>query len=446
MTAKTSKLQAYYSEVSKPYGVQCKVFTRNKYVYSDKKDRYVVFSPHKIPDDLNVKQIYVRNERSNMLFYTDYHVVKIDEDTSMLGLVASATNFCKTVEFLKKIFAEFKTPLPKVIRGDEIGGLKEFNQGRKNKDLPPEGRADFQKGLQKFFKQENSRSKYAQKWRAFSRTDKYDRKASFWKMFRDFYRRDSQIVDLNLLHETNDDLNSTLINEHEFVKFKEEMKRLHPDVLYSVSEVEVQNEGFDVKRNKNKPIDKIKRGPSGKLVTFQAYCEECEKRFATEGYPAILDLTPAYYETRQLYYKEIDEPFVASVLNSIRFAYAKSNNLQRVQVPGTDIVSYIDMPVDDMMNFVSLAKANNVSFHLDFSGRFGKANFEKLRVVYSPMQDEMMHSIVERLIKEKCEFDHIQVAQPDMIPLERRISEARHVQISEPTKKNDKRRDKGYQH
>lgn len=438
---KSSKLQAYYGRVCAPYGVSCRVFTKTKYLFSDKKERYLVFGVNGVPEDLDVKNLYVRNERSNSLFYTDYHVVKIDEDSDMLGLVDEAVSYSKTVEFLKRLFAEFKTPLPQVIHGDEITGLREYNSGRNNVSLSIDARANFKRGLEKFFKQENTRIKYLREWRAFSRTDKYDRKASLLKMFKDFLNRDSQVVELNLLRESNDNLNTAIINEHEFVRFREEMKQRYPDVLYAVSEIEVENGGFD-RRYKDTPIHRIKSGPFGKLVTYQAYCELLEDKFATEGFGAIKDLNPAYYETRQLTYKEIDEPFVASVLNSIRFAYAKSDGLDKVRVPGTDMVSFIDMPVDDMMNFVSLAKANNVPFYLDFSGKFGQPNFEKLRVVYSPLKDAMMHNIVERIITEKCSLDHIKTTPDDALPLENRIKDARHVQIVDSSKERNRKQEK----
>lgn len=430
MISEKNKLEAYYNEVCKDYGVSCKVLSQNKYAFSDVKEQYLVFGVNGVPDDLDVKDIYIRNERSNALFYPDYFVVKLDEDSSLLELVEAAVSYCKTVEFLKKLYSEHNLPLPEKIRGDEIGGLKEFNSGRKNSALHPDARAKFEKGLKKFFKQEKSKSKYLQNWRNFSRTDKFDRKASRLKMFFDFSKRNSQITTLELLHETNDDLKTTVINEHEFVKLKEDMKRLYPDVLYAVSEPEVQNEGFDVKRNKNKPIHKIKSGPFGKLVTYEAFCEEREKKFATEGYDAIKELNPAYYVTRQLTYKEIDEPFVASILNTIRFAYAKSDSLQTVKIPDVDVVSFIDVPVEDMMNFVSLAKANKVPFYLDCFGKFGKANFETVRVVYSPAKDEMMKSIVSRMIDEKFKMSHISTSIDNLPSLDKKIDQAHHMQLN----------------
>lgn len=430
-----NELEAYCNQVCKDYGVSCRVFLKSKYVFSDIKEQYLVFGINGVPEHLNVKDIYIRNERSNVLFYPDYHVVKLDENISVLGLVEAAVSYCKTVEFLKRLYAEHGLPLPKKIRGDEIGGLKEYNSARNNKSLSPEARAIANKGIKKFFKQEKTRNKYLQNWRDFSRTDKFDRKASRLKMFFDFSKRNSQITTLELLHETNDDLKTTIINEHEFLKFKEDMKRLYPDVLYAVSELEVQNEGFDKKAHKNRPIHKIKSGPFGKLVTYQAYCEERERRFAAEGYASISELNPVYYETRQLTYKEIDEPYVASILNSIRFKYAKSDCLQTVKIPDVDMISYIDVPVDDMMNFVSLAKANNVPFYLDCFGKFGMANFETVRVVYSPFKDEVMKSIVSRMIDEKFKLSHIATSIDNQATsLDKQINQANHLQLNKALK------------
>lgn len=409
-------LVPYYNEVCKSYGVSCKVFSKNKYAFSEQQDHYLVFGAKGVPEELDVKEIYVRQERSNILFYPDYFVVKLDENTDKLSIVDAAISYCKTVEFLRKLYSEHNLPLPQKIRGDEIGGLKEYNMGRNNRALSVDGRTDFAAGIEKWFKQEKTRSKYLQKWRAFMRSDKFDRHASTLKMFRDFHKRNSQITTISLLLENNGHIKTTVINEHELKRFKEDMKHFYPEVLYALSKKEVQNEGFDKKRNKNKPIRKIKSGPFGKLITYQAYCEERDKRFAEEGYEAIKDLNPAYYETRTLTYREVDEPYIASVLNSIRFAYAKCNDLRTVSIPGFEIVSYIDVPLGDMMNFVSLAKANKVPFYLDFFGKFGKPNLEKIRVVYSPSKENMMNGIVERMINEKFDLSHINTSIDGKLP------------------------------
>lgn len=431
--AEKNNLEKYYNEVCKDYGVSCKVLTKSKYAFSNKHEHYLAFGVNGVPEDLDVKGIYVRNARTDALFYPDYFVVKLDENTDKLSVVGAAVAYCKTVEFLKNIYSEHGLPLPSKIRGDEIHGLKEYNSGRNNPALSVDARADFERGIKKFFKQEKTRSKFLKKWREFFRSDKFDRKASRVKLFIDFLQRDSQITSIDLLHETNTDLNSTIISEHEFQIFKDEMKKFYPEVLYAISDVEVQNEGFDVKRNKNKPIHKIKSGPFGKLVTYQAFCEEREKKFATEGYDAIKDLNPAYYETRKLTYKEIDEPFIASVLNSIGFAYAKSDSLQTVSIPGIDVVSYIDVPVNDMMNFVSLAKANKVPFYLDYFGKFGTPNLEKIRVVYSSSKDNIMDGIVSRMINEKFDLSHIPTSLDSKTPsLDNTINQARHLQLNTP--------------
>ena len=402
------ELQNYFGALCQSYGVTCKIFEVSKCYHTDETDRYIVFSIYEIPDHLDVKEIYIRNERTISLFYTDYHVEKVDANSDLLSVLASTHSYCKTADFLKRLFAEFEAPLPKVIHGDEITGLKEYNHGRNNPALSSEGKMDFRKGLQKFFEQETTKSKYKQKWRAFSRTDKYNRKSSYLKMFLDFYRRDDPIVPLELLWESNDHIRATLINEHEFVVFRKEIKQLHPDVIFSVSKIEVENGGFDKRRNKHKPVSKIKDGPFGKMITYKAYCEELEKRFVEEGYEGVLNLVPVYYETRQLYYREIDEPIIAGVLNSIRFAYAKSASFHKVYDSIHNMVSMIDVPVDDMMNFVSLASANHIPYHIDFIGRFGPPNFERLSIAYPTRDSHMMGLILERLVNEKFQYDRIE--------------------------------------
>lgn len=399
-------LKQYVADLCSSYRVNCRIFSRRKTYGMPELEYYIVFSIHSISDDLKFKQLYIRNQRSEWLFYTDYHIVKFTEHDDFLSLLNSAHSYCKTVDFLRNIFKEYKTPLPKVIHGTEITGLKEYNLGKLNGNLPENARATYDRGLEKFFKQERTRSKYLQKWRAFSRTDKYDRKASTVKMFWDFYHRDEQFVSLDLLRESNSHLKTIVINEHEFKKFKKELPQRDSGVLCSVTKVEIENGGF-AKRNRRKPVGKMKSGPFGRLVTYEDYCKVVEQKFVSEGYDAIMDLAPTLYETRQLTYKEIDEPIIASILNAIRFAYAKSSILNKVVLPGTDLVYIIDIPVDLMMNFVSLATANKIEYHIDFIGRFSTPNFEKLCIAYNPMHYDMMCSISERLIEEKFEYDKI---------------------------------------
>lgn len=433
-------LESYCNQVCKDYGVACKVFTKNKYVFSDVKEKYLVLGVNGVPEHLRIKDIHVRNERTNQLFYPDYYVIKLDDDVSPLGLVEDAVKFCKTAEFLKKLYAEFGLPLPAKIRGDEIGTLKDYNSARNNPKASAKQRKTAQKALKRFFKREKTKSKFLKKWIDFSRTDLYNRKLEPWRNLRLFFQKNSQMTTVEQLHDTNDDLKTTIINEHEYVQFQKDMARLFPDVLYSASEIEVNNEGFDVRADKDKPISQIERGPFGKLVTYEAYCKEREKRFATEGYDAINDLNPAYYETRQLTYKEIDEPFVASVLNTIRFSFAKSDCLQAVKIPDIEMFSTIDVPVEDMMNFVSLAKANNVLFYLDCFGKFGKANLETLKIVYNPLQDDMMKSIVARMIDEKFKLSHIATSlDAQTMSLDKQISEANHVHLNKALRSSLKR-------
>lgn len=426
-------IENYYNEICKDYGVSCRLFGINRYTYLDEKDYFLVFGGNGVPEELNVKDLYMRQERTNIIFYTDYFIVRLDEDSDKLSIVGAAVSYCKTIEFLKKIYSEHGVQLPEKIRGDEIHGLKEYNNGRVNTMLSIDARADFQDGLTKFFKQERSRRKLMKKWSGFFRSDKFDRNSSRFKMLFDFLKRSRQIATIELLQETNSELNAVSICEHEYRKFKEKIKDLHPEIMYAISKKEVQNEGFDIKRNKNKPVHKIKRGPFGKCITYEAYCEEREKRFANEGYDAIIDLNPSYYVTRTLTFKKVDEPIIAGILNSISFAYAKSDSLKTVSIPGLDIVSFIDVPVSDMMNFVSLAKANKVAFYMDFYGKFGKPNFEKIRIVYSSSKENIMEGIVSRMINEKFDLSHIRTSI-DNNPNSLKNNHPVHPEISNKTK------------
>ena len=429
MTAEYRQLEDYYNNACSPYEVNCKILSEQKNSFSNQNEQYLVLSIYDTFNNISAKELFVRNERSEELFYTDYFVIKLNDDIGLLEMVDDATAYCKTVKFLKDLYNEFDANLPLRIRGDEIGGLKDFNSGRKNQSLSPKVRKKYQKGLKKFFRQEKTKSKYHQKWRTFMRSDKYDKTASFFEMFKQFHNRQTQVVDISLLQRTHSDLNTTLINEHEFVKFKELLQHLYPDVIYSVSNITEKNEGFDLKYL-NRPIDEIPETAYGKCVSYEMYCNEVLRRFASDGYSAVQNLHPSYYETRQLTYREIDEPFIAHALNSVRFAYAKSATLESVKNTHADLVSYVDVPVSDMMNFVSLIRANGIPVHFDFEGRFNVANFEIVRAIYNPENDAKMHDILKRMVVEKMEMSHISTSIDKKSPsLEGKINEAQHLNL-----------------
>lgn len=414
-------LEVYYGNMFKKYGVSCKVIARNRYAFSQEEDIYLAFGINGVPESLDVKDICVRNERSDVLFYPDYFAVKLDRETAPLSIIEDATYYCKNAKLLKDLYAEHNLPLPSKIRLDELGALKEHNKGRNNRNLNDKVRRQFEKGLKKFFKQEKTKNGFLRKWRDFTRTDKFNKRANFFEMLDDFRKRDSQITSIEMLHKTNDDLKSVIIHEHEFERFKEEIKRIYPDVLYSVSELNVENLGYGKQKG---GIENAKEGAFGKIVSYEDFCKEREKRFAKEGYEAIQDLSYAYTETRQLTFKNVDEPFVASVLNSIRFAYAKCDSIDKVKIPGINKFSYLDLPVEDLMNFVSLAKANNIPFHIDFFGRFGEPKLEDLRIVYSPDKDGIMRDLTSRMVSEKIELSHINTSHEEAHKLDQQIEQA----------------------
>lgn len=407
ITVGPRKLEVQFRPVCNTYGVRCKAITQSTGIYSSEKEQYLVLSLDSIPDDINARELYIRQERSNALLYTDYFVIRIDDDAYRLGLIDQIINYCQAIEFLQKLYAEYHTPLPQIIGGDEIHGLKDYYLNKGNRLLRPEDRADYAEGLKKFFEQERSKSKYRKKWIDFSRSDKFDRHAGTFKMIGDFFKRKSQITTINVLQDSCDTLKSAIINEHEFEKFKKELQRLHPEVLYAVTDVEVQNEGFDVRHNKRKPVSKIQPGPYGKLVTYRAYCEEREKGFATEGFKAIEGLTPAYYESRTLTFKHIDESIIASVLNPIRFAYTKSDSLSTIAQSEQEKLPYEDIPLNDVMYFVASAKALGIPFHFDFDGKFGPAKLDRLRAVYRPRDKDQVEALLHRMANEKSQSSHI---------------------------------------
>ena len=128
-------------------------------------------------------------------------------------------------------------------------------------------------------------------------------------------------------------------------------------------------------------------------------------RFAEEGFAALADLRPAYWEFRDVYYKAADEDLVAGVYNRIALSYAKCNPLMDLKERGE--LRLTKIPASDFMNFVSLAKANKLRFYIDNDGDFALPSLDHINVIYNAHQEEKLQGITERMVHDKVEYSHM---------------------------------------
>ena len=121
---------------------------------------------------------------------------------------------------------------------------------------------------------------------------------------------------------------------------------------------------------------------------------------------------------------------MASAFQDATLRYARSDNLQTIEARGgTLCLSCI--PKEDFMNFVSLAKANRLSFYIDSTGLFEVPSIKKINVVYSSHDEDLLRDILDRIVNEKVEYSHL-VPDEERQPLQILLQETNTPLLNEP--------------
>ena len=140
-----------------------------------------------------------------------------------------------------------------------------------------------------------------------------------------------------------------------------------------------------------------------------------KQRFAKEGWDALKDLKMAYWEFRDICFRDVDEPIVASIYHKITLDYAKCNPLGELRNHGAMHLAQIT--ATDFMNFVSLAKANGLRFYIDTDGLYSMPSLKHVNILYNEEQAEILAGIVGRMMNDKVNHSHMM----DKLPLQKRI-------------------------
>jgi len=349
------------------------------------------------PYDLNIEyeEIIRRNNRTEGLFYPNLWVWDM-EDGNKAQSYEELTDYAYRVMFLKQVYSAFNTPLPEKIRDNEINGLYSHYQAYVNgEEDEKETFAVGKKALESFFKDENSTNKLRKEWMDFYRSDKFPQeKESLFKKIQRFLNRNSNIIELSLLHERCNDIQTLEMEEFEYKVFSEKMKQLYPYVTYAISDIYVIDHGAVGE------IDNTTDPPT-KYVTQEEFAVTMKNRFAQEGWNCIKNLNPCYWEKRKVHYKEIDEPIIASVYNSVVYNYTNSLDKQAIDYDGN--ISIHKIPITNFMNFVSLSKAYNLRYYIDFNGQYDETSLDFINVVTRKSSDELVHEIMDSMLKFKIE-------------------------------------------
>lgn len=358
---------------------------------------YIVVGMNEIPSE-DPKKIASRIEQSFLLFYPHQFAIKVTEYANPLELMEKTVEYCTEAEFIKAIYSEFRCDVPEVIRVDELYGLVRFNDQRFNKELDPESRKRFHNGIQEFFKREKTSNSYTRAWIDHYRSGKYDEGASFFARYINFFRRKKNEVSLRTLHKSCDNLKTTVMNENEYKYFKAQIKKHHPDIMYSVGDKRVIDHG----------VFKMPDGvtnPFGDTVTFDEFFKRREETFYLNGFEDIKNMNVSYWEFRDITFRAADEAVIASVINPFRFNFIKDNELSTISALGPS--DTVRVPVNEMMNFYSLARSYHLPFYMDHLNQYGDGSLAYVNVVYSQASQRTVDRIMGQLVSDKMAGSHM---------------------------------------
>lgn len=403
-------LDPVVKEICNEYGLygNADFYTPSPIAESDRNRFYIIAGQDPSIDDeplaghIRPDEILCRNGRNQKLFYPDLWVFDISsEKGGRLHAIQELVDYCQKAEFISSLYGKYGLKSPNKIRISEINQLAEFCIALENPLLNDKAKAKCQRQLDRFFKRERSESKFKRSWLDYFRSEKFpDYKGPLARLI-GYFKRNSNNSTLDMLTNVNSDLRKLGMQEHEYKVFVSYMKDVYPEVTFSCGEKTVVDHGY----RQSRPGDDI----NVRLVTGEELAVIQKERFANEGYEALAGLKPCYWEFRDVYYKAADAPLIAAAYNRITLSYAKCDELASILEQGDICLQKI--PVNDFMNFVSLAKANNLHFYIDTRGEYDVPALDTVNVIYNQYQEDKMQRIMGRMVNDKVEFSH-------MLPLE----------------------------
>lgn len=351
------------------------------------------------PESFSPDYIIRRNAQNEKLFYPDCWAFDLTANNDQMQAVEELVEYCKNTEFLTTIYSEHDLPLPEKIRPSEIRQIRVHRDATLNLEIPMAVRHKSQDTLNWFFRRELSTG-FRRRWLDFFRSDKFpDDKGPIAKLQAySRYRRKDPRVTLEQMMEFNSDIKKLELQEFEFKLWADFMAEHYPEVTYVVGDMQIVNHGVD--RPGAEPLK-----PFGRRITGEEFAVIRKERFAAEGWDCLADLNPSYWEFRDVYYKDVDAPLVAEAYHAVTLQYAKPDELSALMLNGP--IEMVDISSSDLMNFVSLSKANDFRFYFDLHGQFDIPSLETIHVLYNRSQKDILDGITDRIISDKVTFSHL---------------------------------------
>ena len=396
---------AYIESICARYGVYGTIISNYSSVPESDLNRHFILasiSPETLtlrPGDdgyMSPADILRREQRSDKFFYPHIWAYDLSANDNQMQATEALTNYCHTADFIKELYAAYDTELPHVIRTSEVSMLIDAWDVLHSSKSPPELQAKVRQDLEDFFKREKNPAK--KEWMEYFRSDRFPDGKSKLAKTKGFLNRKNQEVDKEQLLAFNGDIMKIEMQEHEYRLFRDLMAKDHPEITYSVGKKEVVDHGINL--DLGGPDN-----PFGQSVTGEEYAVIRKQRFAEDGWEALKDLKMAYWEFRDVYFRDVDEPIIASVYNKITLEYARCNSLGEMLQNGPLHLAQITST--DFMNFVSLAKANHLRFFIDTEGLYATPSLKHVNVIFNESQSEKLAGIIDRMMDDKVAYSHI---------------------------------------
>lgn len=393
---------------------------------SDRNRLYIVagFDPairdNPTPSYLEPDKIVRNIKRNEKLFYPKIWAYDLFENKNDMHAQFLLADYCETAKFLAQLYGECDADLPDKLRISEINQLMDYRSALDNPAADPALQASCKRALDIFFKREKTRSPFRKKWLQYYRSEHFPDEKGFLGRMIGYFKRNENKIQTKRLMEVNGDIQKLEMEEHEYKIFVKLMEEKHPDVLFSVSDKTIVDHGLI---NSSREM-----GPFGRAVTSEEFAVIRKERFAEEGYAALADLRPSYFEFRDVYYRDLDAPLVAGVYNRINLSYAKCNSLMEMKERGDLRLEKI--PRADFMNFVSLAKANGLRFYIDNDGDFANPSIDLVNVIYNGYQEGKLSGIKQRMVTDKVQ--HGQIISSQHPALSQKLNSIEKKTLSKP--------------
>lgn len=338
-----------------------------------------------------------RNLRDERVVYTDYHIHKLGSDCNYMDIMEKLLEYCKFTEFLTSLYKRFRMEAPLRLRRFEIQQLMEARD-RQQSELSERSWHNGTGFLNLFFENEK-RGGIHKEWMAFYRSEKYPDNGNALEKLAAFRKRHSPVVPLVQLMSCNSCIHTLEMQEHEYQRFADIMSKQFSFVPYAISDKVVIN-------NQTASNDPSMNEPLSKEITGEAFDQIIEDYFAEKSWECIDLYRPCYFEVRKVSYAAIDEPYIASAFQSATLRYARSDNLQAIEARGGSFCLF-SIPREDFMNFVSLAKANQIPYFIDTMGYFETPSLNEINIIYSSNDEDHLKGIFARILGEKIESSHL---------------------------------------